>query len=350
MARAWLRALIWIILSLHSVAWAKPPKPRLIIEELNYKYRVSLLIPASLYLSDIPDSRYVDPIAIEKVFRKTLRSTSFQLNRSTCEWGLPAGHLSPSAIYLQAILFCPQEVALKSIQWKLGFLESWPTGTTLNVDAYLETDRSISMILNNEQDLIEIAPIPAKDAFNQGITFMGLNPWAWLKSSQQSDGKPLGLWLLFYVIYIGLMAKSLKESIRSLVFYTVALIGSLIISYQWIPLPAQLITISTVAMISFILGLALQGAKRSSAKLFWLSLIGSLQGSSYAAVIPHAPTNISTASIFAAFQVGALIGTVGILAILLPGARWYFYQLKSSKVKSIIQFTVLTVSLLTALI
>lgn len=327
-----------------SLGYSGPLDKRstIILEKQSQKVRITALL-SKKHLPVI-DKNTNQRSQIEDAFNRTLKQDPIFLGGRSCQWGNPSGHVSQSAYYIQALAFCIEKTSSQKITWNLQFLKTFPKDHYILMNLMMD-EKIEQKIIKQEDAYLSYHPIPINEAFSEGLSYIGISPEAW-SDDYGRLAVPLGLWLLFFYLYLSISENTLSKSRRLVLQYTVFFSSAVLAGFLW--------------RISFSEGLA-NGLILSSILIYfvghWLirifslrlvliSFVATIQGFGILALIPGLETYVGTTSLFAAFHLGSLFGILGGIIILLPCMRWINHALPQNRTIGIgIQSTVIIASI-----
>ena len=316
--------IIWLMSS-PSMAQNLNERSTVIIEQQLHKFRVTILMARDHFSSVSNSVDKTDKEVLKKIFMESIEDSKIHLGSKPCDWGLPSGHLSPQAIYLQANAFCMYESPSSHISWDMKFLRGLPKNHPIYVNLLIR-DKVEQHVLYSTNTRLSYHPVPVNEAFSKGLSFIGLNPKGWFDAYGEIS-LPFGLWLLFFSLFLCISEQSIDRSKKVALSYTFFLSLALLTSFLWewyLPLGWS----NTVILVSMLTYFVLQWVPIFfRVKLFLISFIGCIHGLVGLSLLPAIPQYFGTTSLFAAFQVGAVLGLGCGVLMLLPCVRWLHHAL-----------------------
>ena len=317
--------LLFWLLSSPCLAQSLNKRSTVIIEQQLHKFRVTILMARDHFPNAGNNVNKTDKEVLKQIFLDSIEDSKIHLGSKPCDWGLPSGHLSPKAIYLQANAFCMYESPSSHISWDMKFLSGLPTNHPIFVNLLIR-DNVEQHVLYSTNTHLSYHPIPVNEAFSKGLSFIGINPKGWFDAYGELT-LPVGLWLLFFSLFLCISEQSIEKSKKVALSYTFFISLALLTSFLWewyLP-PDWANTIILVSMLTYFV---LQWVPIFfKVKLFAISFVGSIHGLVGLSLLPAIPQYFGTTSLFAAFQVGAVLGLGCGILMLLPCVRWLHHAL-----------------------
>ena len=191
---------------------------------------------------------------------------------------------------------------------------------------------------------INYHPVPINQAFIEGLSYIGFDPDAW-SDVYGNLAAPLGLWLLFFCLYLSISEQTIVKSRKLLTYYTAFLSTALLCSflYQWQFSEGLATWVILVSMLAyFVIHWPIKYLK---VRLLLVSIVASIHGIAGLSLLPIVSDYVGTTSLFASFQVGAILGIWGGIMLLLPCMRWLNHALPfQSSVNKALQVTMILAS------
>lgn len=334
---------VWV--SATGLAQGLKDRSTIILEQQGAKFRITLIM-ARHFLGQVDGTKDSDLIA--NYFQKSLGRSLIYLGNKACEWGEPSGNLSAEALYMQAIAFCMEKSPSATISWNIDYLHDLPEHHHTSVNL-LVGDRTERLMFNRSKTLLSYHPVPMNEAFAKGLSFIGFAPKAWMDAYGEF-ALPLGLWLLCFTLYLNLAENRLTQGRRVTIVYSLFLTLALMASFLWEWRMDHSLATHGI-FLSMSLYFILQWyVKSTQIRYLILAIVGTVHGGLCLSILPSLPSYFGTTTLFASFQVGAILGIwLGILLIG-PCLKWLIqalpYHRRAQKTLKVLVFIISAVMLL----